>query len=388
MSLKKFILSLFLVSSLLLALPASTLFSTSISGTSTGPNRIADGKLPLYFSVNRTSRLKIFDTLPDKATLNLSSGFSLGYTGYYRYFDNETGTPSSDWIDKEKGSDAGGGYFEYYNPTGNLSLSLSQKIDEWTYSLGVGARYSRPQESLTATGKDLTFSKFINNKWEKKYTSKDAVYASPWLYGDRNNITTNFSFSASRSITKFTNLSSFNINFSFNMGPEWMLNSLFNGITLSDYYTFYASLSESMLLKEETQSISLRWLRISVSHSNSFSYTFGSVVPENRLNSFRLRGYLTDSLSVYFSGPQILDSGTSISMTFSFNNSLYFGGFENEKSGKSRGVAYSSYFTSSFGLSLFGFLSFNYSLNYYIANGYYSSFGLTGSGEFSMSFNF
>lgn len=388
MSFKKLVFP-FLLFIFLLPITASTLFSTNISGMATGPGRIGDGKLPLSFSLNRTGRLKIFETLPDKATISVSSGFSLSDTSLTFYFDKETGTPTQSWIG-ENGSDASGS-IEYYNPAATLSLSLSQKVDDWTYSISLGSRYSFPGEALSYSSSeetDLTFSEYKDGKWVKKYNKKDEVYAYPYLYGERTNLSNNFSLSASRSIYTFKNLSSFNINLSFTAGPEWMLNSILNDITLSDYYTFYGSISQSMLIKDETQSISLRWLRISLSHSNSLSYTLGKIVPENRLNSFRLRGYLSDSLSIYFSGPQILDSGTSISYTFSYNNTLYFGGFENEKSGKSRGMAYSSSFSSAFNLSLFGFLSFGYSLTYYIANGYYSSYGLSGSGEVSMSFTF
>ncbi len=388
MSFKKLAIP-FLLFIFLLPITASTLFSTNISGTATGPGRIGDGKLPLSFSLYRQGRLKIFETLPDKATISVSSGFSLSDTSLEFYFDKETGTPTKSWIG-EKGSDASGS-IEYYNPAATLSLSLSQKVDDWTYSISLGSRYSFPGEALSyssSEGTDLTFSEYKDGKWVKKYNKKDEVYAYPYLYGERTNLSNNFSLSASRSIYTFKNLSSFNINLSFTAGPEWMLNSISNDITLSDYYTFYGSISQSMLIKDETQSISLRWLRISLSHSNSLSYTLGKIVPENRLNSFHLRGYLSDSLSIYFSGPQILDSGTSISYTFSYNNTLYFGGFENEKSGKSRGMAYSSYFSSAFNLSLFGVLSFGYSLTYYIANGYYGSYGLSGSGEVSMSFTF
>ena len=274
-----------------------------------------------------------------------------------------------------------------------MSLSLSQKFDDWTYSVSVSSRYSSPQESLggaTGTGTNLVFSTYDSNngKWTKKYTDKDAVYAYPWLYGERTNLTTWMRIGASRDISTVKNLSYLNISLSFEAGPWWLLNRVSNGgITLSDYYRIYASCSQSMLIKSEDQTISLRWLRISLSHSNSFSYTFGKIVPQNKLNSFRLRGYLTDSVSLGFSGPQILNSGTSVSVSISYDHSLYFGGFENEKSGKSRGLAYSSSLSTSFGLSVFNLVSFSYRLTWNIANGYSTPSGLYGSGEVTMSFN-
>lgn len=373
----------------LAAFPAP-LFNESLSGTTNGINRLAGGLLPVSFSINKTSRLQILPEGDEKATLSFSSSYSLSDTYEYNYWDDASGTPSSSWTNS--GETIKTTNRVYFNPVGSMSLSLSQKFDDWTYSLSLSSRYSNPQERLEAaaeTGSDLVFSKLDSSgSWTKKYTDMDAVYAYPWLYGDRTNLTAWFGLGASRSIYTIQNLSSFYMSLSFEAGPWWLLNKVSNGgIVLSDYYRVAASCSQSMLLKDEEQSISLRWLRISISHSNSISYTFGRIVPQNKLNSFRLRGYISDSVSLSFSGPQMLDSGTSASMSLSYNNYLYFGGFQNEKSGKSRGLAYVSTLSSSFNLSVFGFISFSYSLSWNTADGYYSIGGLYGSGEVSMSFS-
>ena len=373
------------------AVSAAPLFNRSLSNTSNGINQLAGGYLPVSFQVNRSSRLQILPKGDEKATLSFSSSYSLSNTGEYMYYDKATGTPPNEWLNN--GTTHSSPYIEYFNPTGSLSLSLSQKFDDWTYSVSISSRYSAPQEKLSVSSKtdeSLTFSTYdsTNGKWTKKYTDKDAVYAYPWLYGDRTNLTTWMRIGASRDISTVKNLSYLNVSLAFEAGPWWLLNRVSNGgITLSDYCSFSASCSQSMLIKSEDQTISLRWLRISLSHSNSFSYTFGKIVPQNKLNSFRLRGYLTDSVSVGFYGPQILNSGTSVGVSVSYNHSLYFGGFENEKSGKSRGLAYSSNLSTSFSLSVFNLVSFSYSLTRYIAGGYTTSTGLRGSGEVNMSFN-
>ncbi len=369
---------------------SAPLFNESLSGTANGINRLAGGLLPVSFSVNRISRLQILPEGDEKATLSFSSSYSLSDTYEYNYWDDETGSPTSEWTNS--GETISTTSRSYFNPVGSMSLSLSQKFDDWTYSFSISSRYSSPQEQLeasTSTSKSLVFSTLDDGgNWTKKYADKDAVYAYPWLYGERTNLTAWLGFGASRTIYTIQNLSSFYMSLSFEAGPWWLLNRVSNGgIVLSDYYRTAASCSQSMLLKDEEQSISLRWLRISISHSNSLSYTFGSIVPQNKLNSFRLRGCLTDSVSLSFSGPQMLDSGTAASMSLSYNNYLYFGGFQNEKSGKSRGMAYVSTLSASFNLTVFGFLTFNYYLTWNTADGYSSPDGLYGSGEVSMSFS-
>ena len=142
-----------------------------------------------------------------------------------------------------------------------------------------------------------------------------------------------------------------------------------------------------MTLKDETQSISLRWLRISLSHSNSLSYTFGSIVPQNKLNTYRLGGSLSDLVTLSFAGPQMFSSDTTLSMSLNYSNTLYFGHFENVKDSLIFGMAYASTLSCNFNVTLFGLVTFNYNIYYYFADGYSGTLGLRGSGEVGMSFN-
>ena len=381
---------------LVLPLPAASLFNKSISGVGTGPNRIAQGLLPLTFSVSKNARLQILGEGDDKASLNFSMSYGLSQASDYFYqFDRETGVPFNGWLNNGE-TYSGDSGATYYNPTGTLSLSLSQKLDDWTYSVSISSRYTNPQEGLGYSSEkkqgtqDLTFSKYDSetNKWTQKYTTKDSVYAYPWLYGNRTNLNNWLSLSAARYIYTFTNLDSFYMSLSFEAGPKWMLNTVSNdGITLSDYYRISAYSSQSMTLKDETQSISLRWLRISLSHSNSLSYTFGSIVPQNKLNTYRLGGSLSDSVTLSFAGPQMFSSDTTLSMSLNYSNTLYFGHFENVKDSLIFGMAYASTLSCNFNVTLFGLVTFNYNIYYYFADGYSGTLGLRGSGEVGMSFN-
>lgn len=381
------IAALFVLLFISFGLSAASFFTRNLSGTANGAYRLAGGYLPVSFSVARSQRIRILPEGDEKATLSISSSYSLSNTGESFYFNKATGTPLTSWLNN--GITDSDSSITYFNPTGSLSLSLSQKMDDWTYTVSLSSRYSLPQEDLRAasgTSSELSFSKYDGSSWTKKYQDKEDVYAYPWLYGERTNLTSWITIGASRSIYTIKNLSSFSLSLSFRMGPWWMLNRISNdGITLSDYYRIGASCSQSMLLKDEKQSISLRWLRIYLSHSNSFSYTFGKTVPQNELNSFRLRGVLSDTVSLSLQGPEMYDGETAVSMNVNYSNALYFGGFENEKSAQSRGMAYVSSLSTSMNLKVFGFISFGYSIVWNIAGGYTSSSSLYASGEVSMS---
>ena len=178
-----------------------------------------------------------------------------------------------------------------------------------------------------------------------------------------------------------------NVSVGVEMGPWWMLNSISNGNRLSDYYRISGTAGESVKIKDTQQSINLRWLNITASHSNSFSYTFGRIVPKEKLNSNRLKGVISDTLSLSFAGPQLYDASTSISASISLNNSLYFGQVANMKNSGFYS-SYVSYLSLSGNLNLFGLISFSVTGTRYLSQGLGSSNTLwSASGEVYMSIN-
>lgn len=365
----------------ILPLYSSPLFNEAINGTQTGVKNIAGGYLPISFSVRKTAKLNIFED-EEKATLSFNSGYSLSESEEYASYDDENGHPS--FI----GYSVNSSNRSFFNPTATLSLSLSQSFDKWNYSITLNSRYSQIEEPLIRSSdeKVFSFSEKKEGKWVNKYSDKDKIYSSPWFYGERTNLTNYITLSGSRTFS-VKGLDYMSVALNFEAGPFWLLNNVSNGgITLSDYWRVSASSTQQIVLKNERQSINLRWLTITAQHSDSLSYTGGKISPQNKINSFRLRGVLSDTFSVNFSGPELYDSGTTISASLSYNNSLYFGGFQNERSGKDRGWAYSSNLSSSFNLRLFGFISFYYYTTFYIADGYNGSYSLRSGGEVSASF--
>ena len=365
---KKKSLIVFLLFLFLFSISADALFNDSINSIQYGSSSLAGGYLPLSFTIRKNARLELLED-EEKASLTLLMGYSLNNQDEGGAFDDATG--SSSYLGKNVDSIGR----SFFNPTGTLSLSLSQSLDKWNYSLTLFSRYSQIEEK--GSGRDFS---------DSRYNDKEKIYASPWFYGERTNLTNYITATASRSY-RVQGLDYMNLSLSFEAGPSWLLNNISNGgITLSDYYRVTLSQSESVVLKNENQTINLRWLRIVASHSNSLSYTFGSISPQNKINSYRMRGVLSDSFYISFSGPELYTEDTTISSTISYNNYLYFGGVQNEKSGKESGYAYSSNLGLSFNLRVFGFISFNYSTTYYIASAFDENRGLRGSGEVAFSF--
>lgn len=357
---------------------AEPLFSFSPGTVGTAPMNLADGMLPISFEVQKRGKVSLIEG-EAKANISLTFDYSLSYTTEYNQYDLENGTPY--W----KASIASYGTREYFNPTANISFSLSQQIDMLSYSFSIYSRFSYPQERLENASNPNYFT-FVDSSGNKKYLDKDKVYAYPWYYGERTNLTNYITLSFTKNYI-IDGFDSFYISVSGELGPKWLLNNISNGgITLSDYYRLSSTIYQYKKLMDKKQQSNLRWLQIGFYHYNTLSYTFGDISPQNKINSYRMRGYLSDTTTLQINGPQVIDSGTTITFSCSLYNTLYFGGVQNERTNKITGVAYSSRFASSFTLSLFGFMRFSYSTSYYILSAFDTTNGWRGSGEVAFSF--
>ena len=364
------------------AFAAEDTFKGSITGSSGGLGNIGEGIFPFSVSWSKNKDITILDEDEyDKAHLVFSFSSSVTRDRDYGYA-LKTGSPSWDKQDASSWTDNNNAY--YFKPSASISISLSQKFEKWTLKGSLNTKYSHLMEDLVSTVPSSLY--FVNSDGSLKYNDKDAVAAYPWLYGERNNFTTSLGFTLSRSYI-VEGLDSMNVSVGVEMGPWWMLNSISHGNRLSDYYRISGTAGESVKIKDTQQSINLRWLNITASHSNSFSYTFGKIVPKEKLNSNRLKGVISDTLSLSFAGPQLYDASTSISASISLNNSLYFGQVANMKNS---GFYYSyvSYLSLSGNLNLFGLISFSVTGTRYLSQGLGSSNTLwSASGEVYMSIN-
>ena len=362
------------------ALAAEDTFKGSFTGSSGGLGNIGEGLFPFSVSWSKNKEITILDEDEyDKAHLVFSFSSSVTRDRDYGY-NPMTGAPS--WLETLP-EGQGRNYNYYFKPSASINVSLSQKFEKWTLKGTINTKYAHLMEDLVSGVPSSLY--FFNSDGSLKYSDKDAIAAYPWLYGERNNFTTSLGFTLSRSYD-VEGLDSMNVSVGVEMGPWWMLNSISNGNRLSDYYRISGTAGESVRIKDTQQSINLRWLNITASHSNSFSYTFGRVVPKEKLNNNRLKGVLSDTLSLSFAGPQLYDASTSISASISLNNSLYFGEVANMKNSGFY-YSYESYLSLSGNLNLFGLISFSVTGTRYLARGLSSSSLWSASGEVYMSFN-
>ena len=362
------------------AFAAEDTFKGSITGSSGGLGNIGEGLFPFSVSWSKNKEITILDEDDyDKAHLVFSFSSSVTRDRDYGY-NPMTGAPS--WLETLP-EGQGRNYNYYFKPSASINVSLSQKFEKWTLKGTINTKYAHLMEDLVSGVPSSLY--FFNSDGSLKYNDKDAIAAYPWLYGEGNNFTTSLGFTLSRSYD-VEGLDSMNVSVGVEMGPWWMLNSISNGNRLSDYYRISGTAGESVRIKDTQQSINLRWLNITASHSNSFSYTFGRVVPKEKLNSNRLKGVLSDTLSLSFAGPQLYDASTSISASISLNNYLYFGEIANMKNSGFY-YSYESYLSLSGNLNLFGLISFSVTGTRYLARGLSSSSLWSASGEVYMSFN-
>ena len=362
------------------AFAAEDTFKESITGSSGGLGNIGEGIFPFSVSWSKNKEITILDEDDyDKAHLVFSFSSSVTRDRDYGY-NPMTGAPS--WLETLP-EGQGRNYNYYFKPSASINVSLSQKFEKWTLKGTINTKYAHLMEDLVSGVPSSLY--FFNSDGSLKYSDKEAIAAYPWLYGERNNFTTSLGFTLSRSYD-VEGLDSMNVSVGVEMGPWWMLNSISNGNRLSDYYRISGTAGESVRIKDTQQSINLRWLNITASHSNSFSYTFGRVVPKEKLNNNRLKGVLSDTLSLSFAGPQLYDASTSISASISLNNSLYFGEVANMKNSGFY-YSYESYLSLSGNLNLFGLISFSVTGTRYLARGLSSSSLWSASGEVYMSFN-
>lgn len=381
--LKKLVLAFFVCMAVLMPCYADSLsLSTGINSVSQGVSGFGWGLFPVGTTFEYSKGFHAFDSLANNAEFSLELQFGAGTiwpsgskdSGYNRWYDYNTGRPWWWYGEPEDTLD-----ISYFRFASQLNTYLQQGFGINPVA-GSGAlvnvnlrwvsRYAVSAESLDVSKNGPDNAVFSN---PEVFPVGQHIPAFPWLEGDRHLWNNNLSLSTYWYFRRGTSVDTYDgayMDITLEAGPWWLGNSLFPDTVTSDYYKVHWSLEEYLTLFAVNQDNGWNWLNLMLGHSNSLGYTWGDVIPEHKIQTDRLRGYFTDSIWLRFTGPQFFATDCYPYFQISLNNSLAFGGVQNEISGNIRGVELNSSITFEMHLRLFGFIHVNYRFGYNFIKGF------------------
>ena len=350
--------------------------STAINGVSGGPDGFGWGLFPLGTSFEYNTSFPLSETLPYEASLEIESSFSISEVTLDDTvnYDWKTGEPW--WHNGNLENKITGKYFRpvatmYFELTQGFGVNPVQGSGEmFNVALGFYTRYAIARERLNLGSGTPFFSAPV-------FTSGDDIPAYPWLYGSRNLWNNHMVLSSSWYFRKRTapadNYDGLTFSLSLEWGPSWLGNSVFPDTVTSDYFKASGSATEYLTIFTITQDNGWNWLTLMLSHSNSAGYTWGDVIPEHKIQTDRLRGYLTDTIALRLTGPQFLAGDCYPYFEVKLNNNFYFGGVQNDITKSIRGWEFRSSVSGEVHLRLFGFIHVNYTFGYNFIKGFESA---------------
>lgn len=362
-------------------------FSTSIDGVSNGLNGFGLGLFPIGTSFTFARYAPVLKGNFEQMRFNISLDFSFSANeipGGYAYTD---GTPYwSITVNERYGEYASsfkGGV--YFNPISNISLSIQQgfgtnpveKSGPLVYLRAAwNSRYSMALESNPFIP-GVNYLNFVNPDGSPKapFSSTSTFSTMPWLQGNRMYFTNYLTLSSYWYLYKWTGMDAYDgvyANLTVELGPSWLANTISPKGINSNYWKASAYLEEKLTLFSVKQDDGKNWATMHIGHSNSLSYVGGIVVPENKLPGDRLRHSASDSIWLYFAGPQFIASDCYTTIMLALSNNLYWGTVVNETPQKTNAIELQSSISTTFHLRLFGFIRFDYSLGYVFNRGIYA----------------
>lgn len=347
--------------------------STSINSISYGISDFGWGLFPIGTNFDYNKGFHPFKSLTNGATFYVGLSFDIG-SPWLGGYDYKTGKPY--WSDGPTENTIDKGYFRIasqlemfleqgfgINPVQGSGSLVNLRLT-WV------SRFANSSESL-----DLSKTGSGNAIFNKPpFSTNEELVAYPWLEGGRQLWNNNLAFSSywyfRKSTSRVDTYDGFYMDTTFEMGPWWLGNNIFPDNVTSDYYSGRLYMEEKLTVFSVTQDNGWNWLTLELGHSNSVGYMLGDVVPEHKLQTDRLRGYLTDSVWVKFTGPQFIAADCYPYFQLNLNNTLAFGGVQNEITGDIHGIELISGISGEIHLRLFGFIHVNYTFGYDFIRGF------------------
>lgn len=363
-------------------LPASAsysdTFNTGIDSVSGGEYNFGLGMFPVGTTFSFHRYFQMIPSYSHQARVYSSFSFSFRNSSFDNY-DYFKGTPiwSMRIADRSSYSFHSGTYF---SPTGTMDVYLQQPFGTnpvtgegnlVTVRLGINSRYQMSLERLDVHrgSSDLLFS-------ADYFKSESKVF--PWLNGTRRNLNNYlylYTYWYFYRDTGTDTYDGFYMELFAEAGPSWLGNQITPaGYTSSNYSKLRGYFEEKLTLFVDKQENGFNWKNMYVGHSNTIEYTFGDIVPGNKIPADRLRGYFSDRLWIHFTGPQFITSDCYFYFEISLNNHLFFGHVVNETSQSTRAVEYQSSISAYVNLKLFGFIHFEYAVAYNMARGIWAGY--------------
>lgn len=355
------------------AMADSLTLDTGISAVNNGVSGFGFGLFPSGTTFRYYKTFQAFEALKNSAQFSMEFNFGMNsLSNGSEIYDLETGTPA--WTATPQYTLEDKDYFRIHSQVnayiqqgfGTNPVAGSGPL--LNVALRFVSRFSQATESLSLTNSaDAIFNK-------PPFSTGAHLAAYPWLEGDRmswnNYLALNTYWYFREYKTNTDNYDGAYLEVSFELGPWWLGNSLLpEGTVVSDYYKGLIYFEQRMMLFNEKQENGWNWVNIMLGHSNSIGYTWGDVIPENKIQSDRLRGYANDSIWLRFTGPQFIAGDCYPYIQLTLYNNVSYGGVQNEVSGESFALALKSGVSGEFHLRLFGFIHVQYRFGYDFVKG-------------------
>ncbi len=378
---------------LMIAIPLSAesyTLEAFISGVSNGVKGFGLGLFPVGTKFGFEKFFTMIDGEND-AELQVEFEFTINNRTLSSDYDYLTGRPrwaltheeaaEGHFFGDSRWNDGGERSLSYFNPRAWIDIYLDQGF--WTNPLyedgtlfnvkiGLNSRFAMSIEEVSFSLPDhggLLSPVFVTPGGEPRDPFTENLPAYPWLNGSRNVLTNYIYLVLSLNMDRDTPTDAepeegISVDLRFEAGPSWLLNNITPMGVQSDYYMAELYAEEKMELFAMYQENGWNWLNMYVGHSNTLRYTFGSVVPEDKLPGDRLRGVLQDRIWIHFTGPQFMAGDCYTNIELNLYNTLMFGSVANEIDSRTRAVELQSSFSARFQLRLFGFIRLEYQIGY------------------------